>query len=416
MNLSWQWIQQNRKLLLLSLGHLVTDLNQGAMALVAIFLKDHYDLSYFLVGIAILAGNVSSSVIQPIFGVLSDRYRTTWLMPLGTVLAGAGMALAGLSTNFWMALAGFLLSGLGVAAFHPESYKAAQVVAGKGKASAISIFSVGGNLGFGIGPLLAGFFYKGWGLPGLVGFLPITIAMAYMLAQSMSGLHAASRANVSTSTARQTAAASAVSKSAAAHPDTLPVAPFAFTGPLVTLLAIVFIRSWVTAGLTTYVPLYFVDILHGTKDQGANLLSYFLIVGAIGTLSGGPIADRFGARRLIFLSLFISMPLVFLVPYTDGFVLQAILSVLGVVLFSSFSSAIVIGQEMMPNHLGTVSGLIIGFAIGMGGVGVTVLGKIADLVGIEPIFTVLAALLLVGAALTVYMALHWRRKEGAALS
>ncbi|MBM7868343.1 MFS transporter [Heliobacterium gestii] len=406
MNLSWRSIWQNRKLLLLSLGHLVTDLNQGAMALVAIFLKDRYDLSYFLVGIAILVGNVSSSVIQPLFGVLSDRYRTTWLMPLGTVLAGAGMALAGLSTSFWIALLGFLLSGLGVAAFHPESYKAAQVVAGKGKASAISIFSVGGNLGFGIGPLLAGYFYKWWGLPGLVGFLPITVLMAYMLIQSLASLHESSGAKASPPTVALSEPPVAASVAT----------PFVFTGPLVTLLIIVFLRSWVTAGLTTYVPLYFVDILHGTKDQGANLLSYFLIVGAIGTLLGGPIADRFGARRLIFLSMLISMPLVFLVPFSNGLALQAILALLGIVLFSSFSSAIVIGQEMMPNHLGTVSGLIIGFAIGMGGVGVTVLGKVADQIGIVPIFTVLAVLLFIGAGLTMYMALHWRKKEGAALS
>ncbi|MBC9785014.1 MFS transporter [Heliobacterium chlorum] len=391
----------NSRLFLLGMGHLVTDINQGALALVAILLKDKFDLSYFMVGFTILVGSVSSSVIQPLFGMLSDRYRATWLMPVGTLTAGAGMALAGIAPTYGLAVTALLISGLGVAAFHPESYKLAQAVAGKKKASGLSLFSVGGNLGFGLGPLLAGWFNKWWGLTGLICFLPIAAAMAFLLYRSTQELY-------------EQQAVLQKDPNGGKSVNRISESPASVKWILAILLAVVFIRAWVTSGLTTYVPLYVVDILKETQEQSAGLLSYFLIIGALGTLLGGPIADRIGAGKLIVFSLTITAPLVLLIPLTQGLSLSILMTLIAITLYASFSSTIVLGQQLLPDHMGTVSGLIIGFAIGMGGVGVTVLGKIADVVGIPPIFYGMTGLLLVAVALTSVLIKQWKNKEKAA--
>lgn len=389
-----QWFQQNAKLLLLSLGHMVTDLNQGAIALVAVYLKDKFDLTYFMVGIIILVANVSSSVIQPLFGAISDRYNTLWLMPAGTLVAGAGLAFSGIAPTYSLALLGVFICGLGVSAFHPEGSKAARRVGGERKASAMSIFSVGGNLGFGLGPLLAGVLYKFWGLTGLLGFLLPVLATVFLLVRSLPAYR------------EPVVNKGLISEKGAELGQQVP----SVRGPLSTLTGIVIIRSWVQAGLATYIPLYVIDVLQGSKDQGAYVLALFLMAGAIGTLFGGAIADRFGPRKLIFLSMLLMAPLIWLFPYTRGIWMEFTLFVAGAILVSTFSTTIVLGQEMLPNHLGTVSGLMIGFAIGMGGVGVTIFGEVADRVGILPVLQGIAFLPLLGAALTLLLVYGWRTK------
>src|SRR5213078_425503 len=150
----------------LSSGHLATDFANGALPALLPFFVDKFALSYTLAAAVILASAVSSSIVQPLFGLWSDRRGAIWLLPAGVALAGIGIALAAVAPSYWLVLVLVVVSGLGVAAFHPEGSKFAAFVGGGRRASAMSLFSVGGNLGYALGPTIATPLVLAFGLEG----------------------------------------------------------------------------------------------------------------------------------------------------------------------------------------------------------------------------------------------------------
>src|SRR5215218_3828345 len=155
-----------RAMATLSAGHLFTDLNQGAVAALLPFLVAERGLTLAAAGALVLAATVSSSVVQPLFGIFSDNRPLPALMPLGVLLAGVGMALVGVAPSYPLILLCVILSGIGVAAFHPEAARFANYVSGSRRARGMSFFSVGGNAGFALGPALATPLVLVFGLPG----------------------------------------------------------------------------------------------------------------------------------------------------------------------------------------------------------------------------------------------------------
>src|SRR5919109_1139760 len=151
---------------LLSTGHLATDLASGSLPALLPFLVDRFDLSYTLAATLVLGSAVSSSVIQPLFGLWSDRRGALWLLPTGVALAGVGMALAASSPAYWIVLVFVILSGLGTAAYHPEGSKFAAYASGRRRASGMSLFAIGGNIGYALGPLAATALVVNLGLGG----------------------------------------------------------------------------------------------------------------------------------------------------------------------------------------------------------------------------------------------------------
>src|SRR5437868_14852490 len=151
---------------LLSSGHLATDLANGALPALLPFLRDRFSLSYTAVGAVVLASQASSSLIQPLFGMWSDRRGAMWLLPAGVALGGVGIALASDAPSYWLVLLLVLVSGVGSAAFHPEGSKFAGFVSGRRRASGMAWFSIGGNLGFALGPVVATFLVHEYGLRG----------------------------------------------------------------------------------------------------------------------------------------------------------------------------------------------------------------------------------------------------------
>ena len=157
----------NKKALaILSVGHLVTDVNQGALPALLPFFKEALHLSYTTAGMILLFGNISSSVIQPAFGYLSDKKPQRWFLPLSPFVACLGMAISGFIDSYLLLLAIVVVTGIGIASFHPEAYKTAYSFTGDKKATGMSIFSVGGNLGMGLGPIFAVSLVTHLGLPG----------------------------------------------------------------------------------------------------------------------------------------------------------------------------------------------------------------------------------------------------------
>lgn len=352
-----------RILLLLSLGHLITDIYQGALPTILPFLKENLSLSYTMTGMILMTANFTSSLIQPVLGFLSDRQEKPLLLPLGCLCAGLGFSLLTLPSDYAAVLGLVMVSGLGVASYHPEGYKTASYFTGEKRATGMAIFSVGGNLGFALGPLIAIFIIKYLGLSSL----PAMIIPSLLFPAIVFFYWDRISAGRSDRKAPQQAS------------DPIPGATYM---SMATLVGIVTMRSWIQMGLMSYIPFYYINHLKGDPLHAGALVSSFLLGGVIGTLGGSPLADRWGHRRYLILSMFLAavvLPVIFVV---EGIFLFAILGLLGMILISTFSVTVVMAQHLLPRNLGIASGLMVGFAIGAGGICVTLLGVIADSFGV----------------------------------
>lgn len=361
-------------LLLLAAGHFITDINTGALPAFLPFLKEALHLSYTMTASIILVFNVTSSVIQPFFGYFSDRWSIRWLLPLGPFIASWGLALLGLGTSYAWIVFFAAFSGLGQASFHPEGFKTVNFISGEKKATAISLFHFGGNLGFALGPILATLFFRHFGLQGSLLFcLPgITMLIIFIfipkwqvkkeLAQSPP--KPGSLANIS----RENVWAMGL------------------------LLLTVIFRSAARLGLLTFVPFYFLKVLNQEPMVVGKYLSLFLLAGTIGVISGGPLADRYGYKQTVLISLGLTPLFLYLFFITKGPLSLLFFALAGMLVISSNSVTMAMGQSFLPHNVGMASGLILGLAMGIGGITVTILGWIADHLGI--IFTLHLAFLL----------------------
>jgi FSR family fosmidomycin resistance protein-like MFS transporter len=297
-----------------------------------------------------------------------------------------------LPESFVLVLPLVVLSGLGIASYHPEGFRTAHFFTGEKKVTGMSIFSVGGNLGFAIGPLLALFVVQTYGFESLPVLLtPAVIFVATILlywhtiAIPRPEAHAADAAKQ-------------------AKPGT------AQWIALFVLIGIVVMRSWIQVGLLTYIPFYFIDVLKGDILQAGTLVTTFLTGGAIGTLAGAPLADRWGHKRYLVISMFLSSLLMPLFFVTHGVLLFAVLGLLGMILISTFSVTIVMAQHLIPQGLGVASGLMAGFAIGTGGICVTLLGVVADHFGVPAALQSIMALPVIG--LLLALGLRYQERTG----
>jgi MFS transporter, FSR family, fosmidomycin resistance protein len=372
-----------RAMAVLSLGHLCVDLCQGALPALLPFLIAAHHWSYGQASALVLAATVSSSIVQPLFGHLSDGRSLPWLLPGGVALAAAGISLAGVVGSYWLTFAVVVASGLGVAAYHPEASRFANYVAGEKRATAMSFFSVGGNAGFALGPVLVTPLALAFGLGGtpLVAVLPAVVAV--LIARELGRLRGF----------RPAPAAPGDHAAAGAEPDQWR--PFAL------LSAAVAARSVVYFGLMTLVPLYFVNELDASEATANTALTVMLAAGAVGTLIGGRLADRFGRRVVLRTSMAVLTPLIVVLLLGGVGVAIGALALIGAATIATFSVTVVMGQEYLPSRLGIASGVTLGLAIGFGGLGAAVLGVVADAAGLRTALEVVALLPLPALALAM---------------
>jgi MFS transporter, FSR family, fosmidomycin resistance protein len=366
-----------RPLGLLTGGHMVTDLAQGSVPALLPFLRSDLHLSYTRTAAIMLAATIASSVVQPIFGHIFDTRRGEWLLVAGPAVAGVGIGGLAFAHTFAVALACVLISSLGVAAFHPEASKFAAWLSGERRSTAMSIFSVGGNLGVAAGPLLAGLIASQFGLGGV--WLLAIPGLAIAAAQ-LAGLAALGGA---TAHARVRTAGGGRDRWGA-------------TGLLLVALVV---RGYVHFGLLTFIPLLEHDARHNSRAYGSRVLALMLFAGALGTLAAGPLADRYGRLRVLTLTFLAGAPGVALYLADSGLLGLAGVAFAGAGVISTFGITIVVSQEYLPSRLSTAAGLSIGLSIGLGGVASFAIGRLADSIGlVDALWTIPPAALL-GAAL-----------------
>jgi FSR family fosmidomycin resistance protein-like MFS transporter len=371
-----------RLLSLLALGHLVIDTNQGSLPAILPFLKSSLSLSYTATGAIVLMANVTSSLIQPLFGYFADKTARRWLLPLSVFLSSLGLGFTGLAPSYPVVLALVVITGFGVAAYHPEGYRTATAVAGDRKATGVSVFSTGGNIGIAIGPPLITALLTGFGMAGSLGMLIPGILVAALLTGALPMLSAPPPAQAKTA--------------AAGGARTM-------VGAMSLLIMVIAVRSWTQLGFTTYVPFYYLEVLHGDPRLVGTLLAVFLGAGVVGTLVAGPIADRVGVRRYVVSVFLLATPIAISFFFVSGPLAFVVLGGLGFVLVSTFTVSVVLGQAYMPRNPGMASGLIVGFAIGAGGLGVTVLGWVADHFGLTRALWISALMPLLGFVLAMFL-------------
>ncbi len=364
----------------LSSGHLATDFANGAVPALLPFLVARFDLSYTLAGLVMLAWAVSSSVVQPAFGLWSDRRGAIWLLPLGLALGGVGIGLAAAAPSYWLVLALIVVSGLGTAAYHPEGSKFAAYVSGERRASGMSLFSVGGNLGYALGPIVTTALVLRFGLEGglLLAVPCLAVAAALVAATPYLKRFVPDRASRGRALGEDRPRAMAL------------------------LLTVIAVRNVSWFGLITFVPLFEVARGH-SEAYGNRVLAAMLLAGGLGTLAAGPIADRVGRRPVLMASVLAMGPLILLYLFVGGLAGATALAAVGVCVIGTFGVTMVMAQEYLPRHIGMASGLTTGLAIGLGGVAAVGLGALADAIDLERALYVCAAAPALGIVLTALL-------------
>lgn len=373
---------KKRPIYLLSLGHLVTDLNQGAIPAMLPFLVAELELTYAAAAGIVFAANITSTVVQPIFGHAADRFSKAWLLPLALLLAGFGVAMIGMLESYYAILCFAGISGIGIAAFHPEAARRVNLSGGEQKAQAMSIFGIGGTLGFATGPLFITTAILWFGLKGsLFVLIPVGLVAVLVLIYLP---------------APQPIKKQSAGHGAIENGDNWRA--FSFLSICVTARSVLFF------GLLTFVPLYWVNILGQTKVAGGMALSVMTISGVLGNLIGGRFADRFGNTRIIlsgFAMLLGLVPLLLLAANPVAALL--VLIPIGFALMATYAPSVVLGQKYLPNHIGFASGVTLGIAVAAGGIAAPFLGRIADTYGLVTVFSGLAVLPLVNILITYFL-------------
>jgi FSR family fosmidomycin resistance protein-like MFS transporter len=385
---------RNRFIWLAALGHLFTDLNQGAVPALLPFFISEYQLSYASAAGLVAALSIASTVIQPLFGFYADRLSKPWLIPAGVGMAGCGVAFCTLLPYYWFAIAMIVLSGIGIAAFHPEGARLVHNHAGEKKATAMSVFAVGGQMGIALGPIMATVAVSAWGLRGTA-FLAIPfVLMAAFLAFQLTGTGGGPGA-------AKTAAGTQAGETAKD-----------LWGPFTIVTGVVIIRSIIFYGLNTFIPLYWINNYQQSATVAASDLSIMFGAGVVGTLWGGRLADKYGHRKAVLVGYSALIPLLILfVQVKDVMVATALLVPIGIVLLSTYSPLVVMGQRFLPNQVGLASGITLGVAISIGGIVAPLLGHVADGYGLPAALTVLTFLTVPAVLLTLMLPRPQATKE-----
>lgn len=354
--------------------HLLNDAMQTVVTALFPIFEESLKLTYGQIGWIAFTLNMTSSIMQPVVGAMSDRWPRPWMLPVGMLCSMAGMAGLAIAPNYALLLLSVVFVGLGSAVFHPEGSRVVHMAAGNRRAFAQSIYQVGGNFGQSLGPIMTAVIFIPLGQRGAAwGMLLAAIAIAVLF--KVVPWYAARLAEHGGKGPKKKAASSQ-KDGAIANNKVVAIA-------LSILLLVVFARSWYGAAIGSFYQFYARDTYALTIQSAQVLLFLFMVCGVIGTFFGGMLADRIGRKKMMLISILGAAPFALILPHLPLGWTYPVIALLGFILQSGFSVSVVYAQELMPGKVGTASGLITGLAFGMGALGSVILGNVADVQGME---------------------------------
>jgi FSR family fosmidomycin resistance protein-like MFS transporter len=356
--------------------HMLNDMMQSLLPAIYPNLKKAFDLDFAHIGLVTFTFQVTSSLLQPLVGFATDRRAVPFALPTAMVATFLGLLLLAFANSYPLLLVAAATVGIGSSVFHPESSRVAHMAAGPRRGFAQAMFQVGGNTGSALGALGAASVVAMEGQRSVAWFCvmaAIAIAVLTWVGQWYKA-HGLARAK----------------KAHAAVREALP--PAVVRRSLAILVVLVFSKFVYLASLSSYFTFYLIEKFHLSVRDAQLHLFLFLVAVAIGTLSGGPLGDKFGRKRLIWFSILGALPFTLALPYANLFWTSVLSVFAGLTLASAFPAIVVYGQELVPAKVGTISGLFFGLSFGMGGLGAAALGWLADLKGIEFVYAVCAFL------------------------
>lgn len=369
---------------MLAVCHMLNDMLQSIISAVYPLLKDSLLLNFTQIGLITLVFQLSSSIFQPVVGLITDKRPQPYSLPIGMAFSMIGILSLSFAGSFIHVLIAVFLTGLGSSIFHPEASRLAYMASGGKTGLAQSIFQVGGNFGSSIGPLLALWIITPYGQQNIKWLSLIAlVCIGIMLIISKwykSNLYRLKSAKKDDSSIEKQSVYSSGKVA------------FAIT----ILLILIFSKYVYMASLNSYYMFYLIDKFGVSVKDAQLFLFAFLFAVALGTIIGGPIGDRIGRKYVIWASILGTAPFALIMPHV-GLVWTCVLSIfIGFILSSAFSAILVYAQELVPGKVGLIGGLFFGLAFGIAGIASAILGKIADETSIQHVYDICAYLPLIG--------------------
>ncbi|HVP79832.1 MAG TPA: MFS transporter [Thermodesulfobacteriota bacterium] len=361
--------------------HFLNDMMQSLLPAMYPLLKTGFQLSFGQVGLITLTYQCTASLLQPLVGFTTDRHPQPYSLAVGMASTLIGLILFSRVQVFPLLLISAALIGMGSSVFHPESSRVARLASGGQHGLAQSLFQVGGNAGGALGPLLAALFVMPRGRES-IGWFGIAALLAILILSRIGRWYKRVHPKADLPRPRLPIA------SGAAKPKVVP--------SLAILMALIFSKFFYLASLNSYYTFYLMNKFHVSIRNAQIHLFVFLGAVAVGTLIGGPIGDRVGRKRVIWVSVLGVLPFTLLLPHVPLAWTGPLTAVIGLILASAFPAIVVYAQELVPGRVGMISGLFFGLAFGMGGIGAAVLGRLADATSIMTVYQVCAFLPLLG--------------------
>jgi len=367
----------------ISFSHLVNDMLQSLIPAIYPVLKARFSLSFGQIGAITLVNQLTASVLQPVVGHVTDRRPMPYSLAAGMGFTMGGLLLLSRAENFLALLFAVAAVGVGSSIFHPESSRVARLASGGRHGMAQSVFQVGGNAGSALGPLLAAFVVTsrdGGNAQGEVAWFAIAALLGMVVLGSVGTWYAR---RLRMPSPRRAAAAAGLGDGRVA-------------GALALLTVLMLSKFFYTASIGNYYTFFLISRFHVPVQTAQLCLFLFMASFAAGTLLGGPIGDRIGRKRIIWVSILGVLPFTLALPHL-GFVGTLLDTIpIGLLLASAFPAIVVYAQELVPGRIGTVSGLMFGLAFGLGGLGAAGLGELADRTSIFLVFDLCSVLPVLG--------------------
>jgi len=339
-------------------AHLVTDIYMPVLPAILPLLIANNGYSYLTAGLLVTAYNLTSSFTQPIFGWLSDTKGFAISISTSLFISAFFVALMGITQDYYLLMLFAILAALGHALFHPAALSlVSRLCTSANRGRITSYFVVGGNFGYAIGPVITGALVFWLGLPGLVFLIIPAVLMVFGLRRLLPG---------------------GIAGACEGHP-----APERFSGnapskkPFILLMIASILRAWAVFAAMTYLPMYLVTQGY-TLVTATTIVTLMLLCGVGGQVVGGHISDRIGRKEFMVFALVCAIPAFYLFFMSSGLIAIIAILLFGFFLWSTFAVAVAMSHELLPQNIGLASGIMLGLAIGFGGLGVAVNGMIAD--------------------------------------